>query len=129
MAKETYKCSTCKRIRLYSEFYENPTQQSRPVTYSCRDCLSWKDRDTEYYQQRLRIYGRVCAECNEPRPLIKNVVCKGCLHAKGLKYCTKCKEILLEELNFYKTKCVCIKCYVLINRKTEIRRSKRGRKR
>jgi hypothetical protein len=110
--KEKYRCSRCGLYKIREDFHEMASHKTkRPVTYHCKECRSDRKRWLDTFSRQLKKYRYLCVECEYPRDLVENRICKPCLAKRGMKYCHKCEQVLLKELNFYNNKAICKECY------------------
>lgn len=100
----TYLCSGCGFPKIRGEFHEaHYTDRKRVVTSRCRTC-----RSGDYFKGR---YKTVCLQCQQPRPLNQNKVCKHCNEDSGLRECRgACGEILPAALSFDGKRTTCKSC-------------------
>jgi hypothetical protein len=69
-----------------------------------------KPRRHYYERELVHKHDTVCPDCNLPRQLIKNLMCRKCLIRRYQKLCIKCDKIKSIVFDFYKKRSVCIDC-------------------
>lgn len=99
-----YACSSCGKDGDRGDFHEaHYRDRQREVTSQCRLC-----RSNGYFRSR---YKTICLQCQQPRPLNQNKVCKHCNEDSGLRECRgSCGEILPAALSFDGKRTTCKAC-------------------
>jgi hypothetical protein len=77
----------------------------------CPVCLSNK-----YHRNQGFAVDEECKRCHTITWIQASGQCKACLQEQGLKECAKCKNLLLEELDFSKRRALCRDCDAALRR-------------
>jgi len=69
-----------------------------------------RDRSIEVWHRAFKKWGTVCMTCDDPRKLITDKECAGCLREKGLKKCPKCGDVKVLLMDFFEKHGRCKDC-------------------
>lgn len=99
-------CFKCETFKVESDFHsKNDGNRKRRCETWCKECVkNHKDRYS-------CLYDDLCLGCLKHNQLQSNGLCKKCNKIKGLRECKKCNKLLMDRLNFYSQRRVCIPCY------------------